>query len=147
MQRTISFLNPTTRKKSKIIHYSPILQGCINTHSRRAKFKNFQIILDSGISSTIVMGNIMKKLKTEDIAEKMWENQVGKFTTSKKVNVYLCLLEFSATKIVTWKCHVDEYTNGRCSMIIGRYLLNSLGMDSNLSENIIIGSKGPYEGC
>ena len=34
--------------------------------------------------------------------------QDGKFTTSNKVNVDFCLLEFSATKIVTWKCHVDD---------------------------------------
>ena len=31
----------------------------------------------------------------------MWETQAGKFTTSNKVNVDLCLPEFSATKILS----------------------------------------------
>ena len=41
----------------------------------------------------------------------MWETQDGKFTTSKKVNVYFCPPEFSATNIVTCQFHVDECTN------------------------------------
>ena len=32
-------------------------------------------------------------------------------------------------KIVTWKCHVDESTNGRYNMILGRDLLTALVMD------------------
>ena len=45
-----NFLNPIKRAKSKNNHYSPIIQGCINTHSGKAKFKKFKIILDSGSS-------------------------------------------------------------------------------------------------
>ena len=56
----------------------------------------------------------------------MWETQAGKFNTSKKVNVYFCLPEFSSTKIVTWKCHIDESTKGRYDMILGRDLLTAL---------------------
>ena len=77
----------------------------------------------------------------------MRENQARKFTTSKKVNVDFCLPEFSATKIVTWKYHVDKYTNGRYDIILGRYLLTALGLDIKFSENVIIGGEGPYEGC
>ena len=51
-----TFINPTTCAKSKTSHYSPILQGCMNTCSGREKFKNFRILLDSGICSMIVMG-------------------------------------------------------------------------------------------
>ena len=75
----------------------------------------------------------------------MWETQSRKFTTSKKVNVDFCLPEFSATKIVTCKCHVYEFTNGRYNMILGRYLLNALGMDLKFSKNVIYGEEGPYE--
>ena len=42
----------------------------------------------------------------------MWKTQAGKFTTSKKVNIYICVPEFSATKIVTWKFHVAESSKG-----------------------------------
>ena len=77
----------------------------------------------------------------------MWETQSGKYTTSKKVNVEFCLPEFSATKIVTWKCHVYKYTNVRYNMVLGREPLTALGLDLKFSDNFIIGREGPYEGC
>ena len=57
------------------------------------------------------------------------------------------LPEFSATKIVTWKCHVDEFTDSRYDMILGRDLPTALGLDLKFSENVKIGGEGPYEGC
>ena len=77
----------------------------------------------------------------------MWETQAGKFTTSKKVNVDFFLTDFSATKKVTWKCNVDEFTNCIYDMILGRDLLNALGLDLKFSENVIIGGEGPEKGC
>ena len=77
----------------------------------------------------------------------MWKNQAGKFTTSKKVNIEFCLPKFSATNIVTWKFHVDESTNGRDYMILGRDLITALGLYLKFSENVIIGREGPCEGC
>ena len=58
----IDILNPTTRAKTKS-HYSPIIQVCINTRSGRALFRNFRILLDSGIASTIIMVKLTEKLK------------------------------------------------------------------------------------
>ena len=133
------FLSPTKRAKTKNIHYSPILQVCMKTHSGMAEFKNFRVILDSGKISAIVMGKLILKLKPKETAKTMWKNQAGKFTTSKKVNVDFCLSEFSTTEIVTWKCHVDESTNGRYDMILGRDLLTTLRPDLKFSENTIIG--------
>ena len=46
-----------------------------------------------------------------------------------------------------WKCYVDEYTNGRYNMILGRDLLTALGLDFKFSDNVIICREGPYEGC
>ena len=42
---------------------------------------------------------------------------------------------------------MDEFTNGRYYMILGRYLLTALVLDLKFSDNVIIGGKGPYEGC
>ena len=57
------------------------------------------------------------------------------------------LPKFSAMKIVTWKCHINESTNGRYGIILGRYLLTALETDLKFYKNVIIGGKGPYEGC
>ena len=42
---------------------------------------------------------------------------------------------------------MDEYSNGRYEMILGRGLLTSLGMDLKFSDNLVIGSNVQYEGC
>ena len=41
---------------------------------------------------------------------------------------------------------MDESTNGRYDIILGRDPLTPLGMDLNFSVNVIIGVEGPYEG-
>ena len=63
------------------------------------------------------------------------------------MNVDFYLPEFGATKIVTWKCHVGESTNGRTNMIIGRDLLTNLGLDQKFPDNIIIDRERPFKGC
>ena len=60
------------------------------------------------------------------------------------MNVYFCLSELSTTKIVTWKCHVDESTEGRHITILGIYRLKALGPDIKLPDNVIIGVDGPF---
>ena len=92
------------------------------------------------------MGDTTSKLKQKEEAKNTWKTQVEEFTTSKKANVDLCLPEFSATEIVTWKCHVDESTNCIYGMIPGRDLITTLGMDPKFSGDVIIGSDEPYEG-
>ena len=92
------------------------------------------------------MGKLTPRLKSKETAIIMWETQVGNFMTSKKVNIDFFLPEFSATKIVTCECNVDESTNSRYDMILGRDLITALGLDFKFSDNIIIVNEGPYEG-
>ena len=92
------------------------------------------------------MGKLTKKLKPKDSTETTWENQAGKFTTSKKVNIEFYQPEFGATKIVTWECHVAKSTNSRYDMILDIYLLTALGLDLKFSEKIILGSDGQFKG-
>ena len=94
------------------------------------------------------MGKLRSKLK-QKIPPKItrWETQAGKFTTSQKDNIDLCIPEFSSTKILSWKYHADNKTNRGYDMILGRDLLTSMGLDLNISEDIIIGGEGTYEEC
>ena len=94
------------------------------------------------------MGSLASKLREgKSIEITTSETQAGKFTTSMKVNVDFYLPELNATKIVSWKFHVDKKTNGRYDMILGRYLLTTPGLDLKFSENLIIVGEVPYEGC
>ena len=51
-----NIINPPKRAKILNMHYSPIIHGCNNTIIVITRFNNFQILLKSGCSSTIVMG-------------------------------------------------------------------------------------------
>ena len=53
-------LIPPKRPKNRNSHNYPIIHGCMNTKRIRTKFKNFQILVDSGCSSTIVIGRLVK---------------------------------------------------------------------------------------
>ena len=83
-----NILYTSKRATTKNSHYSPILQGCMSARSGRAKLRNLRILLGRCISSTvIIMVELTSKLKQNVRTITTWENQAGKFTTSKKVNV------------------------------------------------------------
>ena len=54
-------INPPKHAKNINSHYPSILHGCMSTRKVRVRFKNFQILLDIGYSSTIVMGWLVEK--------------------------------------------------------------------------------------
>ena len=93
------------------------MHGCMNFCCGRSYYKIFYIILDNGFSSTIVNVKIKKQLTYKPTSPKKWSTQARNFTTKAKAKVDLCLPEFSLTKIVMWKYHVDS-TEGQYDMIV-----------------------------
>ena len=98
----------------------------MNTIKSKEKLKNFRILLESGFSSTIVMGRLVEKLYINEDAVMQWHTQSGNITTNLKVKVYFILPALSATTVVTWKCHAYESAKGRYDIILGIYLLTEL---------------------
>ena len=98
----------------------------MNTRKGRLKSKNFQNLLDSGRSYTILIRRLVEKLNTEKDAVMQWKTQATTITTNLKVNVDFTLPALSATNVATWKSHVDDSDRGRYDMILGRYLLTEL---------------------
>ena len=111
-------INPPKRAKKLNNHYYPILHVCMNTTKGREKYKNFQILLDSGCIYTIVMGRLVEKLLPEEDAVMQWHPQAGNRTTDIKVKVDPTLPPLSAKPFVTWKFHVDDSNKGRYDMIL-----------------------------
>ena len=68
-------IKPPKRTKILDSHYYPILHVCMNNRHGREKLKNFRILLDSGCSSTIVMGNLVEKLHPEKYAVMQWNTK------------------------------------------------------------------------
>ena len=118
-----NIINPPKRAKTLNIHYSPIIHVFMNTRRGKAKFKNCRILLDSGCSSTIVLGRLVKQLGLEKDSPVQWNTQSGNITTNLKVNVDFTLPALIATNDLTWKCHVDGSAKGRYDMVLGQDIL------------------------
>ena len=91
----------------------------MNTRKGEVKFKKTRILLDSGCSSTIVMGRIVEKLHPKQYAVMQWHTQAGNITTDIKFEVEFTLPELRVTNVETWKCYVYDYANGRYCMSLG----------------------------
>ena len=61
----------------------------MNNRKGKEKFNFFRILLDSGCSSTIVMGRLVKQLGLEKYAPMQWNTQAINITTNIKVNIDL----------------------------------------------------------
>ena len=73
----------------------------MNIYKGRAKFKNFQILLGSVFSPTIIMRGLITKLNLKKYYVVQWNTQAGNITTNLTVKIYFTLIELSATGIVT----------------------------------------------
>ena len=124
-------LNPYKHTKIWNNHYSPIIHGCMNKIKDRAKFKNVQILLDSGCIYTIVIEMLITKLTTRKYTVIKWHMQEGNITTNVKVKIY-----FNPPKLRA-NCHVDNSTKNRYYIILGRDILTKIGLNLKLSEHVI----------
>ena len=75
-----------------------------------------------------------------------WHTQAGNITTNLKVTIDFTLPARSAEDVVTWKCHMDESTKGRCDMILGQDILTELGLNLRLDEHVIEADDGLFKG-
>ena len=93
-------------------------------------------LLDSGTSSSIVMGQFVKKLRMTKTAKAThWNTKAGIFETNKSCKVQFALPEFDTQKLIEWKMHVDDSTTSNLyDMIIGTDLMTELGITINFAE-------------
>ena len=120
----------------------------MNIRLCKAKYLTLMILLDSGVSSSIVLGKHTHKLFHKKTQTFKWSTQGGDFLTTYTKNVELVIPELDATKSVTWSFHVDDsQKNSRYDMIIGRYLLLELKLDLCFSDYMIKGNGVAYKGC
>jgi len=127
------------RKKAKIIHLAPILIGELNIRLGRSKYRAIRILLDSGTTSSIVMGRLTKKLRMSQTTHSTkWSTKAGVFETNKTCKVQFILPEFDQNKIIEWTMHVDDSTsNSNYDMIIGTDLMVELGMNIEFDRQVM----------
>ena len=52
-----------------------------------------------------------------------WHLQAVNITTNLKIKIDFTSLQVSATKVLTWNYHVDDFVKIRYDIILGRYIL------------------------
>ena len=129
------------RKKQKLAHVSTIAIGWLYTRKKPTKpkhVKRINILFDSGCSATLVKGSFLKKIPQKGSTHTTWNTKGGTFSNTKKCKCQFMLPEFHAHRLIEWDMYVDESTSlTTYNMIIGRDLMDSIGLDLLFSENLM----------
>jgi len=95
------------------------------------------VLIDSGASGSIVSQEIAKKLRITKTSECKWSTASGPMTTNKKTKLQFMLPELSETKLIEWKMHVVDSKTMNYDIILGRDILEQLGIIIDFKEKQI----------
>ena len=125
------------RQKLKDTRKRPVVFVAFNPRRGKPKPVLLKALLDSGASSTIVSSKYVQKLKKRDVSKASeWTTLAGTFKTKGTVQTNFYFPEFHDGKLIEWKMHVSE-NMGAYDMIIGRDLLEDLGIDLKFSTSMV----------
>ena len=129
------------RKKQKRAHVSTIAVGWLYVRKKPTKpkhVKKINVLFDSGCSATLVKGSFLEKISQRKITHTTWNTKAGTFSTTRKCKCKFMLPEFHAHRLIEWEVYVDDSTSlSTYDMIIGRDLMDSIGLDLLFSENLM----------
>ena len=126
------------KKKQKTSDLRPVTFIRFNTRRGKVKPVTLRALLDSGGSGCLINEKFTKKLKLREISSKAkWNTPAGTLTTKGKVRAQFTLPELHDNRVVEWEFHV---TNNLVNydMIIGRDMLEDLGIDIQFSDQTIV---------
>jgi len=101
------------------------------------KPKDCTVLLDSGASGSVVSKQIVKRLRLTKESKCIWNTAAGPMETSQKPKLQFMLPELSETKLIEWEMHVVESTTMNYDIIIGRDILEELGIVINFKTKQI----------
>ena len=98
-----------------------------------------KILLDSGCGATLVKSKFLKKLKKSKVRNTTWATKAGTFSTTQKYKCSFTMPEFHEGRNIEWNVYVDETEGnlGNYDMIIGRDMLETLGIDLLFSQHLM----------
>ena len=133
-----SFAINSTKKRKKEHHTTEVVG---EIQDKTGETVPIRILLDSGTTATIILSKYVHK----DISKykgqpTKWKTMGGIFTTKQRALVEFKLPEFSNSRTIGAKVHVDDMTNpdnAQYDMIMGTDLLESLGIDLLFSKKLV----------
>ena len=113
-------------------------------HSKKNSFKpkhqkRLKILFDTGCGATLIHHSLVGKLPLQTDRPSNWSTKAGSFRTTKTCKLNFTLPAFHEHRNISWKAFVDETDklSSRYDMIIGRDLLDELGMNFLFSTNLM----------
>jgi len=124
-------------KRQKTSDYKPIVFVRFNTSLGKPKPVTIKALLDSGGSGTLVTEKYAKKLRQKKSASAtVWTTPAGNMSTTSKVKAQFSIPELHDNRLIEWDVHVTKDL-GAYDMIIGRDILNDLGIDILFSTQTV----------
>ena len=125
-------------KMAKTKDVRPVTLVTLNSRKGKPKPVTLTALLDSGGSGCLINAKHVKHLRVRrsQAAEVTWSTPAGNMTTNQTCIAHLRLDEIVPDAVVEWKFHVTEQL-GNYDMIIGRDMLQDLGIDLCFSDNTI----------
>src|SRR5688500_18776609 len=113
-------------------------------HSKKNSFrlkhqKRVKILSDTGCGATLIHHSLVGKLPLQTDRPSNWSTKAGSFRTTKTCKLNFTLPAFHEHKNISWTAFVDETDKlfSRYDMIIGKDLLDELGMNFLFSTNLM----------
>ena len=134
---TTQSLSERPKKRSKTEEDRPIAYVRFNTRRGKPQPVTIKALLDSGASSTLISHEYAKKLKLRQKTSKaQWTTPAGTFKTTGSARGQFILPELHDNRMIEWDMHVAP-SLGTYDMIIGRDVLEDLGIDIRFSSKTI----------
>ncbi len=128
------------KKRLKTTSKSPEVVVEIRSPTDEDERRILRCLIDSGSTGCIILNEFTDGLKKQKCNSAKWTTKGGVFSTDSECVVPFYIADFSTQKLVTWTCHVDttdKSVSSNYDMIIGKDLLNHLGIDIKFSSGTL----------
>ena len=123
-------------KKQLIQCLLPVVKGILKYSNEDRIVRNINILLDSGASRSVINEKFVQQSKCTSNETVYWNTIAGSFETKKKAEISFQLPSLHEKRIITSVVHVSPELV-TYDMILGRDLLQELGIVLNFKEQII----------
>ena len=121
-------------KKVKIDHLRPIVYVRLNTKDKQPV--TLKCLLDTGASGSIISAQYASQLHCQNSADVkvVWSTPGGDLTTTQKCRATFIMPEFHRDRIIEWDFSIAPNNLGAYDMIIGRDILQGLGIKFDFTD-------------
>src|SRR5687768_6841882 len=135
------FLRPIKKAKTQPTLSTTTL-GILHSKKNNFKLKHqkrVKILFDTGCGAILIHHSLVGKLPLQTDRPSNWNTKAGSFRTTKTCKINFALPAFHDHRNIRWTAFVDETDklSNRYDMIIGRDLLDELGMNFLFSTNLM----------